>query len=303
MRRSTHHTFSFIPAALMICSVLVASAITPLAHAQSTSDIESITLSPVSKNYEVKPGEVLKDSLTVLNDGQTSYEFTVYATPYSVVNEVYDPSFTDNLPRADAYTWVQFEKTTYYAEPRQTIEIPYTVQVKADAMPGGHYGAIFVETKPGENEQLARKKRVGAILYATVEGDVIRKGQVESTAIPWFQTRPPLRATADISNDGNTDFQTKATYEVKDIFGRVLYAAEQSFAVLPETTRRIELQWTNASWFGLYHISMTASALESEQVASSYVMVMPMWLIILVILVVAGGVAHVYLGRKRRRKK
>ncbi|MEB0161191.1 hypothetical protein, partial [Pseudomonas sp. AH2 (2023)] len=77
--------------------------------------------------------------------------------------------------------------------PGENVEVPYTISVPADATPGGHYSVIFAETQVAEDTgQIARKKRVGAIVYATVDGDYIMSGRQISGSIDWLQLGGPV---------------------------------------------------------------------------------------------------------------
>lgn len=274
--------------------------------AQAADPAESITLSPTSKTYKVNTGQTFEDTLTVLNDGQTAYDFTVYAAPYAVTSGTYDPSFTSTAANADAYTWIQFKQTTWHAEPRQTLKIPYTVRVKNNAAPGGHYGVLFAEVQPSNtsgDSTLARKKRVGTILYATVNGDVHLSGAALGAHIGWFQSRAPLEVTSSVQNTGNSDFTAKVTYRVSDVFGSVKYSLESTYVILPETTRDMTLSWADAPWFGLYKARVTTAFLETNSVAESYVLIMPIWLVLLVGgMVVSGGIYAIWRWSHRTRR-
>lgn len=295
--------------ALFIGAFLMALSALPLlaAHPAAAQDAqESITLSPVKNIYSVDPGQTLSDSLTVLNDGQTAYDFVVYATPYSVQDSSYAPNFVAEKPNADAYTWVQFEKTTYHAEPRETVTVPYTLNVKKDAAPGGHYGAIFVEILPEKSEGktgVIVHKRISSIIYASVNGTAELAGQTNGITIPWFQSHPPLTATTSVENTGNTDFPATVTLSVKNLFGTAKHATTQEYTVLPGTTRDIKVTWEGANWFGLYHTTVTTKALDKTTTESSYVLMMPLWLILLLIVFsVAGGVYAYYAQQKKQKK-
>ncbi len=267
--------------------------------------VESITLSPTSKTYKVEAGQTFDDTLTVLNDGQTAYDFTVYTAPYSVTSGSYDPSFTSTAANADAYTWVQFKQTTWHAEPRETLKIPYTVHVKSNASPGGHYGVIFAEVQPSgtDGSTLARKKRVGSIIYATVNGDVHLSGAILGTNISWFQSKAPLTVTTSIQNTGNSDFTARVTYRASDIFGSVKYTMQSDYVVLPSTTRDITVGWADAPWFGLYKLSVTTAFLDQKSAAETYVLIMPIWLVLLVgVAVVGGGIYAIWQWSRRTRR-
>lgn len=292
--------------AITIFSVVAVSLGLNIPTASAADPIESITLTPTSKTYKVDPGQTLDDTITVLNDGETAYDFTVYTAPYSVTSGSYDPSFTSTAPSADAYTWVQFKQTTWHVEPRQTVKVPYVVHVKANASPGGHYGVIFAEVQPSDassGSTLARKKRVGSIIYATVSGDVKLAGTAKGTSIGWFQSSAPLKVTTSVENTGNSDFNASVLYQVSDIFGSVKYSVQSDYTVLPSTTRDITLSWEDAPWFGLYKARVTTSFLDQKNIAESYVLVMPIWMLLIVgAVVVSGGIYAIWRWSSRANK-
>lgn len=291
-----------LAAAGVLLATMASLLVAPLT-ASAEDALESITLSPVKKTYELKPGQTIEDSITILNDGRTAYDFVVYAAPYSVTDSSYVPDFTTDKtsPNTDAYTWVQFPQTNWHAEPRQTLTIPFTIHVKQDASPGGHYGAIFAETQPLKEDggNIARKKRVGSIIYATVSGDVNMAGRVTSLDIPWFQSSAPLITHAAVENTGNTDFSAAVSYQVSDVLGSVKYTSQKDYAVLPSTTRDVSQQWDSAPWFGLYKVHISTEVLGQKTEKNSYVLIMPKWLILLLVIVLAIGVVYVFWHRKK----
>jgi hypothetical protein len=281
---------------------VLVSAVTPAAYADDPQ--ESITLSPTNKRYEVDAGSTITDDFIILNDGQTAYDFTVYSNPYSVDATTYDPDYTNVPTNADAYTWVSFAKTTWHAGPRETIHVPFTLRVRPDAAPGGHYGVIFAEVQPAGSQQginLARKKRVGMILQVTVNGNVILKGETKNITTDWFQNQAPLTSSVSVENTGNTDFVAHITYDVADIFGTKKYSAAKDFTIFPKTTRPIEVGWDKAAWLGLYKTTVTSKVLDKTTSHQSYVLMAPTWFVYTVIAVCGAGVF--YALRNARTKK
>ncbi|MDB5184068.1 MAG: exported protein of unknown function, partial [Candidatus Saccharibacteria bacterium] len=196
--------------------------------AQSTDpNLESITISPVSRKITADSGSKITGELTVVNDGKAGYDFTVYARPYSIQDDNYDnPNFTTASKNAEVYQWVQFTQTSYHLDANKTVKVPYTINIPSGANPGGHYGVIFAETQPsGEvsGNAVIRKKRVGMILYTTVNGNVTNSGLATGSDIPFWQLQPPLTATVTAKNTGNNDFVNSTNFVVKDIFGNVKY--------------------------------------------------------------------------------
>jgi len=273
--------------------------------AEESNPRESITLSPVKERFTIDAGSTRPGEITIVNDGETAYDFIVYARPYSITpqDESYgNPDFTTQNPVTDVYQWVQFDKARYHIEAGKTIKIGYTIRVPQNAKPGGHYGVLFAETQPTDSSagnSVARKKRVGMVIYATVNGQYQMGGQALGTTIPWLQFRAPLTASARIKNTGNSDFVVNSTYRVTDVFGGEKYRAEQEFVVLPQTTRLLTLNWDKAPWFGLFRSEVKTSFLDQNYTSSSYVLLAPRWLLIVLAVAVAGGIVYAVVIRRR----
>ncbi len=289
-------------ALLFACALAVG--IAQIAGAADDPNTESITLSPTSKRYALDAGQVVQDNITVINDGKLAYDFLVYSRPYSVKDESYDPNFTDTPSNADAYQWVQFEKTSWRLEPGQRVEIPYTMRVPSGAAPGGHYGVLFAETQPSKEEtqsgSVIRKKRVGTILYATVKGTFRSGGEFLGVTIPGYQSRSPLEGSATIKNTGNSDFDLTSKFRVTDVFGNLKFEINKISPVLPQSTRKVKYEWPDVSWFGIYKVSVESSYLDKKaDRTESYVFVAPRWLLVVLVAALVGGGAYAFL-RKRR---
>lgn len=293
-------------AAGLIGVLLFAVSLTAVVNAAEpttdTSERESITLSPVSKRYQIDAGSTQTDELTIVNDGTVAYDFIVYTRPYSVVNSSYEADFTAQKPNADAYQWVQFDKSRYSLEAGATIKVKYTLRVPQGAFPGGHYGVLFAETQPRTQEGTAvvRKKRVGSLIYATVNGEYQLGGNHEKTALPFWQTRPPLTAVTTVKNTGNTDFISKQGFKVSDMFGNVKFSEEKEYAILPQTSRDMRMEWASAPWFGLFRAEVKTTFLDKPTITTSgFVLLLPRWLAIVVGAVIVGGVGYAILRRRR----
>ena len=256
---------------------------------------ESITLSPPTKHLELTAGEVFQDEFTIINYGDVAYDFTVYTGPYSVKDEMYTPDFINQPTNADAYRWVSFEKALWHAEPKQTIHVPFTINVSKGATAGGHYGVIFVETQPKEAQStgVARKKRLALLLYTTIKGPTETAGRVVAIDTPWLASVPPITSRTRVQNTGKTDFAAKTRFAVMDLFGNVKYQNEQEAYVLPSTTRAIEHSWDGATWLGVYKVHTETSVLGTLTQANTYVVVAPKWLLFLLALLLLIGLIHI----------
>ncbi len=264
---------------------------------------ESITLSPVSKRLTLDSGTSQRDSFKIFNDGDVDYDFIVYARPYYVKDSSYTADFSSTKANADAYKWVQFDQARYHAKAGETIEVGFSVLVPAKAAPGGHYGILFAETQASNADasgsSLQRNKRVGAVLYANVNGNYINRGSIDSIKTDFFQTSTPLRSSLRFSNNGNTDFTAKTTYTITDIFGSKKFVQSQEYVVLPDTSRDIVLQWQQAPQLGFFKVAVSAQLLDQTEQSSKYVLIAPVWLYPLVSFVLAGGILYAVVRRRR----
>ncbi|MES2876131.1 MAG: hypothetical protein V4678_01545 [Patescibacteria group bacterium] len=270
----------------------------------ATPVTESILLSPTFKRYELDTSAVQRDSFDILNNGQSAFNFVVYARPYSVKNELYEPDFVNGGQNSDAYKWVQFEQPSYTVEPGKTVKVNYTMRVPSDAAPGGHYGVLFAETQPSdatEGTAIIRKKRVGAIVYATVNGDVRTSGKFEGSDAPFFQFNAPLKVRSTVSNSGNTDFMVKSSVRVSDVFGALKYRADKEVSILPQKPREVNNDWQNPAWIGLYKVEQTNQFLDTTKATSAYVLLVPIWVYLVLVSLIVGRILYAVFLRRRTK--
>ncbi len=251
---------------------------------------ESIVMSPTGKSLDLDAGSSVSGSFKILNDGTTAYDFKVYAAPYSVKSGNYDADFTATPAGADAYTWVTFDKKQYRLEPGQNVDISYTINVPADASPGGHYGVMFAETQPsGKNKSnVVANKRVGMVLYTAVKGDYIQAGREVETIIPSFKLGGIPSAMMTVENTGNAHFTSRETFRVKNIMGEKVYERTLEHIILPKTTRDIALTWEKGSDLGWYTVETQSVILGKTVSHSGLVFVAPLWFLVIVALVIFG---------------
>lgn len=265
--------------------------------------VESITLSPVSQHYDFDAGTEKIDSLKIINNGDTAYDFIVYARPYTIVNSDYlNPNYGDEANKkanADVYKWVEFDKDKYHIEPGQTIEVQYRLNVPANATPGGHYGVLFAETQAEPGEMIGRNKRVGSVLYSTVKGEYIQGAEVSKPSANFFQINPPMTANVSIKNTGNASFIAKTDYRVFDIFGGEKYLKEVEYDVMPDSTRAVNLAWEQSPSFGLFKVRVNTTALDKSATTESFVFMAPFWFYGFIAILVVGGIMYAVARRKR----
>lgn len=286
--------------ALILITVLLATVLVHSAHAQSNPG-ESITISPTNNAIEAEPGQAVNGSFSIVNDGQVPYTYKIYARPYSIQNDAYDaPHFNPSGAKTDLYKWVRFHQTEFTIKPHETQKIDYSVAVPKGTAGGGYYGVVFAETSPaldGQDAAVKTNKRVGHIVYARVGGRVVESGEPAGMSIPFWQ-QGTLTASLGVKNTGNVHFTTDTKVTVRGITGALKYQLNKEHLVLPETTRWIKAEWKGAPPIGIYKVTVSQEFLGERQERSSYVLLMPLYVIILVGILIAAALLRA-IFRKR----
>ena len=119
----------------------------------------TFSVMPMSKEIELKPGEVYTGSITVSvpADAEDNFNYQVVVNPYSVVDEYYTADFVTESDWSKIVKWTEVENPTGTIEPNENKEIKYKITAPADAPAGGQYAMISVRSnaKDGANDGLA----------------------------------------------------------------------------------------------------------------------------------------------------
>lgn len=269
---------------------------------------QSVAITPTSSEQTIQPGSQAKGTVQVLNQADTPFTFKMYAAPYSVNGEEYDPSFTP-IPGATQVTaWVKLGATSNSLASYSGARVDYSITVPADAKPGGYYAVIFAETQSKvEGSGVATLKRVGTILYIRVAGAVAEAGSVASWQVGWLQ-QPNLLQLLRVQNTGSVFYTADIHTTVRDVFGRSKFSYAQKRKILPEKIRRIAIKWDKTPAIGLFVVSGEVGILgKTSQLPSKYVLVLShetrVLILILAGIVIFFAVLKHILARRSKGKK
>ena len=305
-RVMAHSKLLFMGLAVSLVTLAATLLVHVPAQAQATASDGAIemTVSPTKQQLSLQPGQQSEGKFSVLNTGEEQFTFKLYASPYFVANEQYDPVFNEESSRTQISRWVTMSEDEITLQPGEKHDVGYTVNVPTDVPAGGQYAVIFAETtdeSSGEGSIIA-KKRVGMLVYGTVAGDTRDGGEIASSDIGWWQQSAPVTANMRIKNTGNTDFEAITKMTVTSLFGKKVYeSSEAENVILPDTTRSVDLTWDNAS-IGIYTVETTANFLDDTHAHKQLVLVISplaaLSIIVGIVLIVGGTI---YAARKKRK--
>lgn len=223
-------------APLLAAGMLAASALLPLtalANVEEGDGPQAWALTTATADgpdgrgvfeYVVEPDDVYEDFLAVRNFGEQPLTVSVYAQDAVQTSENAFEVLTleDEARRIGAWTRIEAGEVTVPA--RESVVIPFSIAVPADAEPGDHAGAILAVSMPAEGEGATVQYRVGTRIYLRVAGPVEAalevdrlEGHHEGRWSPFASS--PLDVEATLENTGNVRVSPEAEIVVSSVFG------------------------------------------------------------------------------------
>lgn len=113
-------------------------------------------------SYTVNPGEQVDDGLVVANNGKTPLGLAVYAADGFTTDDGRLDLLTKDAKSTGIGAWVRTPNAKVTVQPGQSLQVPFSLAVPADAAPGDHLGGIVTSlTQGGDVEhRLAIRIRV-----------------------------------------------------------------------------------------------------------------------------------------------
>jgi hypothetical protein len=284
-------------------AVLAFAAVLTVGGGSASAAPQVITMTPTSLDRVIEPGGSYKGTFRILNQGQSSYTFHVYAAPYHVKGEDYTPDFTPLPGKPDVASWITFSVKTVHLNPGQSAPVNYTINMPKGTQPGGYYAAAFAETRlPPKPNSVVLNERVGEIFYLQAAGPVAHKGKLLTWQSNFFQT-PPLTSALRLENNGGAHFPATINYQVQDVFGHDKYRLKTVKEVLPQTIRRVTIPWKTTPAIGIFKVKGTVSFLNQKQTLSTkWVLVMSKTVRIILLVIIALIVLFIVFRKAYRRR-
>lgn len=191
--------------------------------------------------------------------------------------------------------------------PRQVKSLDVTVNVPANASPGGYYGVVRFTAIPPDQERsgVSLSASLGALVFVKVNGKAHEAMSIEDFSVkhgslggPVLESAP-LTFTEKLKNTGNMFEKPAGQVIITDMFGkevgRVNVNLEGGY-VLPDSTREFSQEFDesvigNKFLFGFYKAHLEVTYGSDKQIVTSDISfwVIPYRLIGIIILVLIVG--------------
>lgn len=294
---------------------------------QNTVSGTSISLMPVSKVLQISSNSEYEDSITINNDSDDKMEVEIYAAPYSYVysesENIYKLGFSHENNFTQITRWIKIqgnsgdwkEKTTRSIPAHESAVVKYKISTPDNIPAGGQYAVIFAHTLTAVTSEngIRTEASPGMVIYGrSNEGEVKVSAAISDMKIQLGvedgeSKRNNFFASAKVKNEGNIDFSAVGKLKVDSILGGGSYetpANEAHISVIPESELTVQDEWEDSPSFGIYKVTWTVTAGDSNETIETIIFVNPLiFVIILIIVLTIISICITIVIRKRKERR
>jgi hypothetical protein len=189
------------------------------------NDASALTVSPPTYEIGVDPGQSVTTGLKVFNETTQGGTFYFDTQNFTARGEDGEPDFAQETTKTDLASWIQVPPSIDLA-PNELKEINFSINVPANADPGGHYAAIFLTTSPGAPGggagSVGLTGKIGSLVLLRVSGNIVEEGKLSSFSVGNknnFYDRLPVDFNIRIENPGTVFIKPSGKITISNIFG------------------------------------------------------------------------------------
>ncbi len=221
----------------------------------------SIPLSSSWFLYEVDPGATIEDAVQISNPGDKSTKLKLEGLDAGMNDDGGFGLASSSEENEDIGKWITLESSEISLAPKEKKIVKFTVNVPLDADVGDHIGGLAVykmsdvadETVKAGGASVGISTRVGARIYLTVKGDIVRKLILKSKK--FFSRGKTMLFRFKWENKGNVRAKPIANGKIYGIFGVYHVVDNVSLGeIFPKknVVREVALQGKDRPIFGPY---------------------------------------------------
>ncbi len=149
-----------------------------------------LTITPIRNNFNVTLNQSTTGSVTLYNNSTESHSFIMSAedctTNTNDGTPLCNPVNSGTVSANSLASWIVFDTTGVFSiAPKSKRIISYTIKTPANAIPWGHYGAIFFNIPNNNSVNISMNRRIGSLLLVTVPGNIIVSPQFGNFLVTW----------------------------------------------------------------------------------------------------------------------
>lgn len=283
---------------------------------------QALEIAPPLLTLTANPGQTVKATLQLRDVAKTDLIVTNDVNDFVASGETGTPKIlTDKDDINNPFTlksWIT-PLPSFQLSPGKIQTLNISINVPANASPGGHYGVIrFTGTPPKlEGTGVSLSASLGALVLLTVNGNLKHKLSVEQFATTDANNKPtgifesaPINFEVRLKNTGNVQEQPTGSIMVTDMFGKTLGGVNINVPphnILPDSIRKFTAVMDKTvigskHLFGRYRAELNVSYGGGKQtVLTDHITfwVIPYKLIAAIIIILVAGFFGLRYGLRR----
>lgn len=263
------------------------AATTPSTTSTTNNSGQALEIAPPVITLTGNPGQSIKTQILLRDISGSNLVVTSQTNDFVAAGEDGTPKVILDNNTPDPYSmrsWV-VPPASVSLVPRQIQTLPVTINIPANASPGGHYAVIrFTGTAPSlTGTGVSLSASLGALVLLTVSGNIVNNLSLASFTVSHngktgsiFQSGP-LDFSVRLKNSGNVHELPTGQIAIKDMFGRKLASLNVNLPpknVLPSSIRKFDSSLDssvigNKRLFGRYKAELTMTYGKDQKVTGS----------------------------------
>ncbi len=291
----------------------------PQITSMSVDDKNDFVLEPGKMEIFADPGDTIVKYISVTSRINRKTDFKVTTEDFVGSREEQNPvvllgddrspnSFKDSLRPAVSDFTLNFG---------DRITIPITIQIPANALPGGYYSSVIVANGPQNDSSTSVSgaqiiSRVGVLFFVRVNGPVNESGFVEDFRISdkhWIYETSPDKFQILFNNTGSVHLAPYGVIRISNLFGSEIGVLPiDAYFSLPDSLRYRDVNWADDSFrIGRYKATLELNRGYGDIIDTK---VLAFWILPWKILLAVGGglvllilISYFFLSRFEFRRK
>jgi hypothetical protein len=233
--------------------------------ASATIAQTTIGLAPGMVVQNFKPGQPFQIEIAVSNGTSAPIQMrgTVTDFWYNERNEkTFDP--TSSSPQSAA-SWMEVVPRTFTVQPKSDFKVKVIVTPPANVSPGGHYAAVFIESKPeltqaatAERKAVFTNMKLGSLVLLNAENTATYDVTVANAVLTPPNSSRGLKVDALIENKSNTHIFPQVQLTVLNEKNELIAKAQGEIRrFLPLQKDHVSVTWDGQLPAGNYNAILT----------------------------------------------
>lgn len=257
---------------LGVFTILLGTTSPAFAASSISNNANTLKITPLRTDLTIAPGKSGIVTVKLSNLTKTAMTVQVIENDFISGDENGTPALI-----LDANQYAPTHSLKRYMVPLQNITVPagttqpvtVTINVSADAQPGGYFGAVrFVPISTGASQSVNLNASAASLILMTVPGNAVEKLNMTNFDIQQngkdganFRDPSNLQLFVRFTNGGNLQEapfgNISVTQGKKVVYSYAFNNADPRQEILPDSARRWTIPLKNIGAFGYYTVNAT----------------------------------------------